>query len=399
MRILLVYPYVPYPLDRGTYHRSFNLARELGRHHEIDLFCLNDSPADQHLPVFQEFSRRVRFHPFQNAEWPKLFPDRLLTQTPSSVTHWTQADVLPALREFCGEHEYDLIHFCDLVMWQYVSKIDSAAPLVMDRSRVDLLFQTEEFNVLKLRAKERWLRRENLWKLARYERKVARALAATVVCGPDDETFSRRHIFAEARIKVLANGVDETFWDRAKFPSTPAPEPTVLFCGVMDYSPNVSGLEWYFRESDPLLLKRVPNRRILIVGKNPAPEVLALGKIPGVTVTGGVPDVRPYYRQAWAQMAPLLIGGGTRLKIVESACLGTPVVSTTIGAQGLDLRHDEHILLADEPETFAGAVGDMLTDTGLRSRLAEAGRRQVLEKYTWRKLGLDLSDYYVSLVK
>jgi glycosyltransferase involved in cell wall biosynthesis len=397
MRLLLVYPYVPYPLNRGTYHRVFNLARELGRHHEVDLFCLASPESGEHLPIFTDFCRRAHFHPFANAPWPRLFPQRLLNPAPTSVTHWTQADVFPALRQFAGSETYDMIHFCDLVMWQYIAPLDGAALRVMDRSRVDLLFQTEELNILNLGTKERLLRRENLWKLARYERSTARALASTIVCGPDDEKFSRAFIEPSAEIKVLANGVDETFFDRSKYPPQPAVEPTVLFCGAMDYSPNVSGLQWYFRECDPLLRQRLPSRRVLIVGKNPLPEVRAFEKIPGVTVTGEVPDVRPYYQQAWLQMVPLLIGGGTRLKIVESLCLGTPVVSTTIGAQGLDLRDGEHLALADEPAAFASSIADLLIDSPQRLRLAEAGRAQVLARYTWRQLGLELSNYYAAL--
>jgi glycosyltransferase involved in cell wall biosynthesis len=399
MRLLIVYPYVPWPLNRGTFHRLFNLARELSRRGEVDLFCLADPDADRHLPVFQEFCQRVQFHAFKNPPWPKLFPKRMLDATPSSVAHWRQSDVLPALEKFVAGQKYDIVHFCDLAMWPYVSRLNGGALQVMDRSRVDLLFQQEELAILSMGFKERWLRRENLWKLARYEKQAARALAATVVCGPDDETFSRRHIAANARIKVLANGVDECFFDREKFPPLPAPEPTVLFCGAMDYSPNVNGVRWYFRDCDATLLREIPSRRIIIAGKNPLPEVRALAQIPGVTVTGEVADVRPYYQQAWAQMVPLLIGGGTRLKIVESLALGTPVVSTTIGAQGLALRDREHLLLADDPLRFAGALAEMLRDAELRDRLAADGRRQVLAKYTWRRLGAELSDFYFDLRK
>jgi glycosyltransferase involved in cell wall biosynthesis len=397
MRLLLVYPYVPYPLNRGTYHRVFNLARELARHHEVDLFCLAAPGAEEQLPVFERFCRRVKFHPFQNSPWPKLFPQRLLNPVPASLTHWAQPDVAPALCSFVTGQDYDVVHFCDLVMWQYVSQLGGRALRVMDRSRVDLLFQREELQVLRLGGKERLLRQENLWKLARYERRVAQAIAATIVCGPDDETFSRANIAGETEIKVLANGVDEEFFDRAKFPPAPDPDPTILFCGAMDYSPNISGLQWYFRECDPCLRQRLPSRRILIVGKNPLPEVRAFSEIPGVTVTGEVPDVRPYYQRASVQMVPLLIGGGTRLKIVESLCLGTPVVSTTIGAQGLNLVNGTHLLLADKPAAFSAALVNMLTDPALREALVEAGRARVLEKLTWRQLGRELSDYYTAL--
>ncbi|HEX4085292.1 MAG TPA: hypothetical protein VHY22_10305, partial [Chthoniobacteraceae bacterium] len=176
MRLLLVYPYVPYPLNRGTYHRVFNLARELARHHETDLFCLASPEARDHLAVFTAFCERVRFHPFENPPWQRLFPNRLLNSMPASIAHWSQSNVFPALRQFAAGRDYDLIHFCDLVMWQYVRQIAGRALRVMDRSRVDLLFQKEELNVLNLDAKARLLRRENLWKLAQYERAAVRSL-------------------------------------------------------------------------------------------------------------------------------------------------------------------------------------------------------------------------------
>jgi glycosyltransferase involved in cell wall biosynthesis len=112
-----------------------------------------------------------------------------------------------------------------------------------------------------------------------------------------------------------------------------------------------------------------------------------------------VPDVRPYYQRAWLQMVPLLIGGGTRLKIVESLSLGTPVVSTTIGAQGLVLEDELHILLADTPTRFAEAVARVLKNESLRTQLSEQGRARVLERYSWPKLGGELSEYLVKLVE
>jgi glycosyltransferase involved in cell wall biosynthesis len=363
----------------------------------LDLFCLDDSNSREYLPVFQEFSRRVHFHPFQNAPWQRLFPSRLLNPVPATIMHWSQSDVPAALAEFTRSHEYDLIHLSDLVMWQYGSVLPGNALRVMDRSRVDLLFQQEELANLKLSLKNKLLRHENLWKLRRYEDKVARQLAATVVCGPDDEIFLRREVPSTARIKVLANGVDEQFFRREDFPPQPDQEPTILFCGAMDYSPNVSGLAWYFEHCDALVRQKIPNRRVLIVGKSPVPQVQALAGIDGVTVTGEVVDVRPYYQRAWVQMVPLLIGGGTRLKIVESLALGTPVVSTTIGAQGLMLDSGKHLLLADEPGDFADALANMLSKAELRNALADAGRERVLQKYTWKMLGGELSGYYEEL--
>jgi glycosyltransferase involved in cell wall biosynthesis len=138
----------------------------------------------------------------------------------------------------------------------------------------------------------------------------------------------------------------------------------------------------------------VPDLEVLIVGKAPVDEVRAHGKYPGVTVTGGVPDVRPYYRRSWLQIVPLRIGGGTRLKIVESMAIGTPVVSTTIGAQGLDLKHGDDILLADTAEDFASETARALQDTPLRSRVEHLGMQTARERLSWPMLGQRLSDFY-----
>lgn len=400
MRLLIIYPYVPFPVNRGTYHRVFNLARELGQRHEVDLFCLDEDGAASaagHEKEF-DFCRRVQFHPFAHPPWPRLFPQRLLDPLPTTVTHWRQPDIQPALNAFADGQEYDVIHFCDLVLWPYAAALPSSAPRIMDRSRVDLLFQNEELAHLSLTGRERFLRRENLWKLRRLEKKVAGQLKATVVCGPDDKTFLRREVSSTAEIFVLANGVDPQVFDHDNFLPQPDPDPTVLFCGAMDYTPNVDGLKWFFAEADAALREQMPNRRILIVGKNPVPEVQAFANLEGVTVTGEVPDVRPYYQRSWVQMVPLRIGGGTRLKIVESLAIGCPVVSTTIGAQGLDLDHEQHLLLADSGADFAGAVERILSDNSLRQQLADQGRQRTLDRYTWSALGGQLSDYYTALL-
>ena len=398
MRILAIYPYVPFPVNRGTYHRVFNLARELGRRHELDLFCLDadGAAAAQHEREF-DFCRRIQFHQFSHPAWPRLFPERLLEPLPTTVTHWRQSDIQPALNAFVQDHDYDLIHFCDLVLWPYAKNIPSAAPRVMDRSRVDLLFQQEELAHLTLSLRDRLLRRENLLKLRRLEKSASTELGATVVCGPDDEVFMRREVRSEAEIFVLPNGVDPAVFDHDAFPPQPDESPTVLFCGAMDYTPNVDGLKWYFENADAALLAAMPDRKILIVGKNPLPAVQAYGNRPGVTVTGEVPDVRPYYQRAWLQMVPLRIGGGTRLKIVESLAIGCSVVSTTIGAQGLDLSDGLHISLADTPSDFAASIQRNLTNHEARHALATAGRKQTLDHYTWSALGGQLSDYYQKL--
>lgn len=400
MKLLVFYPYAPWPLDRGTYQRTFHLLKALAAHHEVDFVALTEpSPdLDEKFAVFSAFCRSVKFIPFAHPPWQKLFPQRLLNPLPSNVQHWQQPEVTNTINQLLTPGRYDLVHICDLVLMPYVLPHAHHTPFVVDRSRVDLQFQLMEHKTLNFSLRERLLRWESYAKLWRYERVLARSAALEIVCGPDDETFIHHRISSKAPIMVVANGVDLDYFHPTSAPDPRHPDPTVIFCGAMDYSPNVDALRWFFSSIHDALLQLVPNVRILVVGKNPLPEVQAYGSRTGVTVTGGVPDVRPYYRRSWLQMVPLRIGGGTRLKIVESLAIGTPVVSTTIGAQGLNLTHDHNILLADDAPAFAKAIARALNDPALRASLESHGIDTATQQFGWPAIGARLANRYSSLL-
>ena len=395
MKILVFYPYIPYPLDRGTYHRTFHLLRELARAHEIDLFALAENGEGiGHKPVFQKFCRRVEFVSFHHPPWPKLFPTRLLNSLPSSIAHWKNSAAAEKLNELLRGKSYDLIHVCDIVMAQYFLQRHRDLPLVVDRSRVDLQFQLAEHSRMNFPLRTRMLRCEGYLKLWFYERKIAARAALEIVCGPDDETFLRRWIRREMPIEALVNGVDLDYFFPQAATDARAAQPTILFCGAMDYNPNIDALRWYFQEMHEPLRGLIPDLQVLIVGKKPTAEVLAHAAKKNVLVTGAVPDVRPFYRQAWLQIVPLRIGGGTRLKIVESLAMGTPVVSTRIGAQGLNLQHNHDILLADSPANFVRETARALENEDLRNELTAAGLETARARFSWKKIGQTLSALY-----
>lgn len=386
---LCILPYVPWPLRRGTYQRVYHLAEQLGERFEMDLFCLSSEAEDvSHEAQFEGFCQRIKFEPFQHTDWPAFWTDRLWNPVPVTVRHWWDEKVRDSLQRFTEGKRYDVIWFCDLVLWPYVKELFPNHPTrVMDRSRVDWLFQTEELNTLKLSAMEKLKRKENLRKITRLEREVWEELALTVVCGPDDKTFLTNRGGPSDRIFVLANGANTEFFNVWAWPPQPTEYPSALFCGALDYTPNTDGLGWYFDNVHDLILKECPEFKLIMVGKNPTRAVKKYARRPGVEFVGEVEDVRPYYQKAWLQIVPLRIGGGTRLKIAEGLAMANPVVSTTLGAQGLDLEHERDLLLADGETKFAEAVLRYLGNSDLRRKHSLAGRETIHTHYTWEALG------------
>ncbi len=390
MKILVLYPYIPYPTDRGTYQRTYHLLRALAARHEVHLVALSECGERREQQAhFETFCHRVTFVSFEHPQWPRLFPDRLFHPFPTSIRHWSLPQIAEAVRAEMAAHQFDLVHVCDIVMAQYFLDEHQDVPLSVDRSRVDLQYQTARHEAMGADAgwKESLLQAEQILKLRHFERRVAKRAQMQIVCGPDDEVFVHREIDAKAPVRVVANGVDLDFFHSESSHEPRAARPTLLFCGAMDYAPNIDALRWFFDDIHARLLARIPDLEVLIVGRSPVPEVQAHDLRPGVTVTGGVPDVRPFYRRAWAQIVPLRIGGGTRLKIPESMAIGTPVISTHIGAQGLDLNHDHDILLADTPGSFAEQCARLLEDAPLRETITRHGILTCRQRLGWEVMG------------
>jgi glycosyltransferase involved in cell wall biosynthesis len=168
--------------------------------------------------------------------------------------------------------------------------------------------------------------------------------------------------------------------------STRKPEkPLIAFVGAMDWEPNIDGAEYFCAEIWPKVRARVPNAVFRLVGRNPDRRVQRLGS-DSVEITGRVPSVVEHLWEAAAVIVPLRIGGGTRLKIYEAMAAGRAVVSTTVGAEGLDVQHGEDIVLADDPNAFAGAVIQLLTDLSVRQRY-EAAAVQSAARHDWPAIG------------
>jgi glycosyltransferase involved in cell wall biosynthesis len=247
------------------------------------------------------------------------------------------------------------------------------------------------------RAGLRWLHHAVNWrKIMREELAAWRTADGVVFTSRDDEARARAHL-PGLRSVVAPNAVDVSYFRPG--PELPAPDgETVLFFGTLNYFPNQDGMLYFLRDIWPRLEREHPRARLKVVGPQPTPEVLAY-RGPRVEVAGLVEDLRTHLAQATVVIVPLRVGGGTRFKILEAMALGKPVVSTTIGAEGIEVTPGADILIADDPGSFAAEVARVLDDVALARRLGEAGRALVEQRYSWEASAAALEGFMGELAR
>jgi glycosyltransferase involved in cell wall biosynthesis len=224
-----------------------------------------------------------------------------------------------------------------------------------------------------------------LARLRQIERSLDQQVDSVWACSEEDRREFQVH--NELPVFTVPNGVDT----RSKpFDFSPAKRQSreLLFCGSLNYPPNWQGLRWFLREVWPAVRKDQPATRLTIVGSGVRQEQLG-GELsrPNVSFAGEAPDVAPWYVRASVALCPLLTGSGTRLKILEAMSFGAPVVSTQIGAEGIEAVDGQHLLLADKPEAFAGAIARLHSDPVLYERIRQSARRLVEQRYDWDIIG------------
>ncbi len=237
------------------------------------------------------------------------------------------------------------------------------------------------------RSRQRGLLKIERRKALAVERRIARSFDRVLVCSEmDAEVLRGLEPAAAERIAVIPNGAD-----LARYRVTPIPvSPRILFPSHLAYWPNVDGALWFCSEVLPRLRAAVPEAEVQLVGRAPVAEVLALGELPGVSVHADVPSMVPYFEPARLVVVPLRIGSGTRLKALEAMASGRPLVGTTIGLEGIGIVDHEHALVADDPDSMAGAIRELLADDALCSRLASAARAHVERYFSWEAIGAQM---------
>jgi glycosyltransferase involved in cell wall biosynthesis len=225
-----------------------------------------------------------------------------------------------------------------------------------------------------------------------WEKTVCQAASHVVAVSDADEQTMRKR-FGIEQTSWVPTGVDFKYFER---PPGAACHRELVFVGSMDWMPNIDGMRWFVHEVLPLIRAKIPACRLAIAGRNPPASILAESADPLITVTGTVPEVRPFLWESAVSIVPLRVGGGTRLKIFEAIAAGTPVVSTTIGAEGLPLEHGETIRIGDSAQDFAAACVALLEDKGARDKMASNALACIRDQFSWKQVARRFEQTFVS---
>lgn len=379
MNILFVCHRFPFPPKRGGKIRPFNTIKHLSARHRVTVASLvrSTQEAEEGQGIAQHCARFEMEHVWQPLQVVRMLA-RLPTPIPSSMGFFYSARLAKRIRSLLAAERFDLIFVHCSSVAQYVSHVRQV-PKILDFGDMDSqkwlgYVESKPFPL----SAGYWLEGT---KLARAERRLARMFdLCTVTTRAEWETLESYR--TGVATDWFPNGVDAEYFAPTGEPYNPD---TISFVGRMDYYPNQECMFDFCAHTLPLIRTRRPNVQLLIVGAAPSPAVRKLGELPGVTVTGSVPDVRPYLRQSAAMVAPLSIARGTQNKILESMSLGVPTVTSRVAAGGVDAMNAEHFLLADTHEQYAQAVLRLLENPSERRRLSVAGRARMLSHHAWDK--------------
>jgi polysaccharide biosynthesis protein PslH len=405
MKTLFFAPHTIWPPNSGARLRSYHLARQLAIRSTVTFVEMRADEEEQRIPPDDSGLTGIVTLNKGYTYTPSKILRGLAGPTPVTVLNCWSPRSASHLAEVLRSRQFDTVQIEGMHLMQYLPILWEARgcpAIVVDWHNIES---------------------ELMWRYSKMtrnplKRAVARRTAQLIEraenwllenCDTHSVTSEReRQILMgrrpSANIHVIPNGVDINFYSQTKIAEAGCrtcqlhSRPTILFVGLMDNQANIDAVCWFARTAWPEIARSHPDLQFTIVGRDPALEVRTLAS-DRIHVTGTVDDVRPFYKSAVAAVVPLRVGSGTRLKILEAMAAGVPVVSTRLGAEGIDAEDDVHLLRADSGPDMAAAVHRIALSAETRTRLSQAARSLVCREYDWSVIGERLSDIHASLVE
>lgn len=385
-------PYLPYPLVSGGQIRTYNLLKNLSKKHDITLFCLiKDEKETDYLQYLQPFCKKIQVFKRTFSPWAlKNIINAAITSYPFVVTRNWVKEMKPAVaRELESEH-YDLIHAETFYMMPNIP--ETSIPVILVEQTIEYLgyqsYASKNRNPLL-----KPLFFIDINKIKYWEKYYWRNCNCLITMSEDDKKFIQSIDPEVKNIYVVANGVDIDWFDKVqkKLPQNP----TILFVGTFKWLPNIEAVDYLVNQVWPLIKRQVPQARLHIVGNSPTAKALSYQqKDASITISGSVPDIRQAYAGAHILLAPVFSGKGTRFKILEAMATGTPAIGTSIALEGFGITPGRQAIVADDAAEMASAVQKVLTNTGMRRKLSDNGKKFVSRYFDWKSISESLDSIY-----
>ena len=382
MKILFLTRWFPFPPDNGSKLRIFNLIKLTASQHEVELISFTSEPiTKQRLEGITPYCKKVQtviYQAFKPTSLRSLVG--FFSKQPRYLFDTYRVDFKNYVNQFVKQKSYDLIVSSQIDMMPYMELIKGVKKLY---DEIELtMFSDARFSEntawRKLRAKLTWL------KLAHYIDGVLKQADGFSVVSDQEMEIVHSISKSTSRGEVIPNGIDlETYQGDWGEPQ----QDTLIYAGALTYDVNLEAMKYFISEIFPLIKQKRSAVKLYITGKINDHLRAQLPEDPNVEFTGYLNDIRPRIARSWLSVIPLKTGGGTRLKILESLALGTPVVSTRKGAEGLALISERDLIIRDDPAEFASAVIGILENRDLRMQLGNAGKNSVSNLYNWKIIG------------
>jgi glycosyltransferase involved in cell wall biosynthesis len=399
MHILFVAATPPIPTSGGR-TRLFNLVKQLATRHQVSVISFIQPSEHDMLPRVESYCRHLELIPFEGFEPTGKWSNRLqgwgrllFSQRPHYARTFPVERMREPLRRLLGSQAFDVVVFQHLFVVELADEVVGVPSILAEENVESDIERRSHARATNLVHRLRdWL---TFCRLLAFERHWVGRFPVCVAVSERDAAMLQE-MSPATQVYIVPNGVDSRFFAS---PGNSRDPGTLLFFGTLSYGPNVEGLAWFCRQVLPRVRESDPDVTLEVVGLHPPSAVTDLEQLPGVHITGFVPDIRCKLWSAALCVVPLQVGGGTRLKILEALAAGCPVVSTTVGAEGLSLVDGQHLMIADDPEEFARAIVYLLESDSRRDRQALEGRHAVAERYDWRSIASVLEEACVEAVR
>jgi sugar transferase (PEP-CTERM/EpsH1 system associated) len=380
--LLLLVHRIPYPPNKGDKIRSYHLFRHLGKQYTVHLATFIDDQNDlQYVDTVQQWCHSSYFERLNPLVATLGSVTALLKNRPMSLDYYRSAAMQKWVDDTIRQHAIDKIVVFSSAMAQFVETYSQTRRII---DFVDIDSDKWQQYASKKIWPMSWLYQREARTLLAYERKIAATCdAALFVSEPEAALFRQLAPESAGKIGFFNNGVDTDYFSPAAEYANPyfSGARVIVFTGAMDYWPNVDAVQWFADEIFSVVHKIQPDTQFFIVGSRPSEQVMQLGKLPGITVTGLVPDVRPFLAHAHVAVAPLRIARGIQNKVLEAMAMAKTVVVSPQALEGIEAEHGTELLLAQDGAEFAQIIFTVLSQKD--ERIGIAARKKVQSRYNW----------------